>query len=74
MEKIAENFTLINVGKECARGPCYWTAFYDYEGLIVDSNCPHTAEKSATFIEKRKLDVRIVMKIDRKLPHVGNFV
>jgi hypothetical protein len=31
--------------------------------LIVDSSCPHTAEEPATFIEKMKVDFRIMMKI-----------
>jgi len=61
-KKIAENFVFINVGKEYNQGPYYWTTFYYYKGLIVDSGCPHTAEESASFIEEMTLDVRIMMK------------
>jgi hypothetical protein len=63
IEKTAGNSTLINVGKEYNEGPCYRTTSRDCKGLIADSSCPHTTEGSATFIEKMKVDFRIMMAI-----------
>ena len=39
-KKIGENFISVNVGKEYDGEPYYWTTFYYYKGLIIDTGCP----------------------------------
>jgi len=69
--RIAENFISISVGKEYDEQPYYWTTFYYYKGLIVDTGCPHTAEESLNFIEKMKLDVKAVLLTHYHEDHSG---
>ena len=57
-KKIADNFISISVGKEYDAEPYYWTTFYYYRGLIIDTGCPHTVEEATNFIEEMKLDVK----------------
>lgn len=70
-KRIAENFISISVGKEYEVEPYYWTTFYYYKGLIVDTGCPHTAEESLNFIEKMKLDVKAVLLTHYHEDHSG---
>jgi len=70
-KKIDENFISIDVGKEYDGKPYYWTTFYYYRGLIIDSGCPHTAEESARFMEDMKLDVKVVLLTHYHEDHSG---
>ena len=53
-EKIADSFLSISVGKEYGAGPHYWTTFYYYRGLMIDTGCPDTAQEAGNFIEEMK--------------------
>ena len=70
-KRIAENFISIKVGKEYNGEPYYWTAFYYYKGLIVDTGCPHTARESVNFVEKKKLDIKAVLLTHYHEDHSG---
>ncbi len=70
-KQIAENFVSIDVGKEYDEKPYYWTTFYYYKGLIVDTGCPHTAEKSVNFLENMKLNVNAVLLTHYHEDHSG---
>jgi len=70
-KKIAENFISIDAGKEYDEKPYYWTTFYYYEGLIIDSGCPNTAEESVSFIKDMKLDVKAVLLTHYHEDHSG---
>lgn len=70
-KRIAENFISISVGKEYDEQPYYWTTFYYYKGLIVDTGCPHTAEEAVNFIEKMKLDLKAVLLTHYHEDHSG---
>jgi glyoxylase-like metal-dependent hydrolase (beta-lactamase superfamily II) len=70
-KRIAEDFISIDVGKEYNGKPYYWTTFYYYKGLIVDSGCPNTAEESVDFIEDMKLNVEAVLLTHYHEDHSG---
>lgn len=70
-KRIAEDFIAIDVGKEYDEEPYYWTTFYYYKGLIVDTGCRHTAEESVKFIEDRKLDVKAILLTHYHEDHSG---
>jgi len=70
-KKIGENFIAVNVGKEYDEKPYYWTTFYYYKGLIIDTGCPHTAYESAGFIDKMKLNVKAVLLTHYHEDHSG---
>ncbi len=70
-KQIAENFISVDVGKEYDGNPYYWTTFYYYKGLIVDSGCPNTAEESVYFIENMKLNVKAVLLTHYHEDHSG---
>jgi len=70
-KRIAENFISIGVGKKYNNEPYYWTTFYYYKGLIVDTGCPHTAEESVDFVQKMKLDVKAVLLTHYHEDHSG---
>jgi len=70
-KRFAENFVSIKVGKEYNGEPYYWTTFYYYKGLIVDTGCPHTARESVNFVEKKKLDVKAVLLTHYHEDHSG---
>jgi len=69
--QIAENFISIDVGKEYDEKPSYWTTFYYYKGLIIDTGCPHTARESVDFIGDRKLDLKAVLLTHYHEDHSG---
>jgi len=70
-KRIAEDFISIRVGKEYNGKPYYWTTFYYYKGLIVDTGCPHTAEESINFFEEKRLDVEAVLLTHYHEDHSG---
>jgi len=70
-KKIGENFIAVNVGKEYNGEPYYWTTFYYYKGLIIDTGCPHTADESAKFIDEMKLNVKAVLLTHYHEDHSG---
>ena len=70
-KRIADNFISISVGKEYDAEPYYWTTFYYYKGLVIDTGCPLTAEEAADFIEKIKLNVRAVLLTHYHEDHSG---
>ena len=53
-KQIDEDFVSIDVGKALNGEPYYWTTFYYYKGLIIDTGCPHVAKESVDFLEKMK--------------------
>ncbi|MCJ7635655.1 MBL fold metallo-hydrolase, partial [Candidatus Bathyarchaeota archaeon] len=60
-KRIAKDFISISVSTEYDGKPLYWTSFYYYKGLIVDTGCPHTAEEASNFIENMKLGIKAVL-------------
>jgi glyoxylase-like metal-dependent hydrolase (beta-lactamase superfamily II) len=70
-KRIADNFISISVGKEYDAEPYYWTTLYYYKGLVIDTGCPLTAEESADFIEKSKLDVKAILLTHYHEDHSG---
>ena len=60
-KKIADSFISMSVGKEYDADPYYWTTFYCYKSLIIDTGCPHTTEEAAKFMEEMKLDVKAIL-------------
>ena len=70
-KRIADNFISISVGKEYDVEPYYWTTFYYYKGLMIDTGCPLTAEEAANFIEKMKLDVKAILLTHYHEDHSG---
>ncbi|MEM3616506.1 MAG: MBL fold metallo-hydrolase [Candidatus Bathyarchaeia archaeon] len=70
-ECITKDFVAVSVGKEYNGEPYYWTTFYYYNGLVVDTGCPHTAEEAAKFIEDMRLNVRAVLLTHHHEDHCG---
>jgi glyoxylase-like metal-dependent hydrolase (beta-lactamase superfamily II) len=70
-KKIDKDFLSISVGKEYNGEPYYWTTFYYYKGLIIDTGCPHTAEEAAKFIENMKLSVKAILLTHHHEDHSG---
>ncbi|MGC8998519.1 MAG: MBL fold metallo-hydrolase [Candidatus Bathyarchaeia archaeon] len=70
-EHIAKDFIAISVGKDHNGEPYYWTTFYYYRGLVIDSGCPHTAKEAAKFIENMKLDVKAILLTHHHEDHCG---
>ena len=70
-KKIADNFFLISVGKEYDAEPGYWTTFYYYKGLIIDTGCPLTAEEAMNFVEKMKLGIKAILLTHCHEDHIG---
>jgi len=70
-EQIANDFIAISVGKEYGGEPYYWTTFYYYKGLVIDTGCPYTAEETAKFIEDMKLHVKAVFLTHHHEDHCG---
>lgn len=70
-KQIAKDFISINVGKEYDDKPYYWTTFYYYKGLIIDTGCPHTAEEAVKFIQDMSLNVNAVLLTHYHEDHSG---
>jgi len=70
-KRIADNFISVSVGKEYDVEPYYWTAFYYYKGLVIDTGCPLTAEEAANFIERMKLNVDAILLTHYHEDHGG---
>lgn len=70
-KQIADDFFAISVAKEHNGEPYYWTTFYYYKGLLVDSGCPHAAEESVNFIKDMKLSVEAVLITHYHEDHSG---
>jgi len=70
-ERIAKDFIAVSVGKEYNGEPYYWTTFYYYKGLVIDTGCPHTAEEAAKFMEDMMLDVKAVFLTHHHEDHCG---
>jgi glyoxylase-like metal-dependent hydrolase (beta-lactamase superfamily II) len=70
-EQIAKDFIAISVGKEYGGKPYYWTTFYYYKGLVIDTGCSHTSEEAAKFIEDMKLHVKAVFLTHHHEDHCG---
>ncbi len=69
--QIDKDLVSVDVGKAYNEKPFYWTTFYYYKGLIVDTGCPHAAEESASFLEKMKLDIQAVLLTHFHEDHSG---
>lgn len=61
----------INVGKEYDGEPYYWTTFYYYNGIIIDTGCPHTADEAVKFIDEMKLNVKVILLTHYHEDHSG---
>ena len=70
-KRIADNFVSISVGKEYDAEPYYWTTFYYYKGLVIDTGCPLTAEETVDFMEEMKLNVRAILLTHYHEDHSG---
>ena len=70
-KRIAKDFISISVSTEYDGKPLYWTSFYYYKGLIVDTGCPHTAEEASNFIENMKLGIKAVLLTHYHEDHSG---
>jgi glyoxylase-like metal-dependent hydrolase (beta-lactamase superfamily II) len=70
-KRIAEGFIAVDVGKEYHEKPFYWTTFYYYKGLIIDTGCPHTAEEAVKFVSDMKLGVKAVLLTHYHEDHSG---
>jgi ribonuclease/clavin/mitogillin len=70
-KRIAKDFISISVSTECDGRPLYWTSFYYYKGLIVDTGCPNTAEEATCLIENMKLRIKAVLLTHYHEDHSG---
>jgi len=70
-KRITDDFISISVGKEYDAEPFYWTTFYYYKGLLIDTGCPLTAEEAADFVEKIKLNVKAILLTHYHEDHSG---
>lgn len=70
-KRIANNFISISVGKEYNDEPYYWTTFYYYRGLIIDTGYPHTAEEAVRFVEDMSLNVKAILLTHYHEDHSG---
>ncbi|MEM3442468.1 MAG: MBL fold metallo-hydrolase [Candidatus Bathyarchaeia archaeon] len=70
-KRVADDFISISVGKEYDNEPYYWTTFYYYRGLIIDTGCPHTAEEATKFFEDANLKVEAVLLTHFHEDHSG---
>lgn len=70
-KKIGENFIAVSVGKEYDGEPYYWTTFYYYGGLIIDTGCPHTADEAVRFIDDMTLNVKAILLTHYHEDHSG---
>ncbi|MEM3725380.1 MAG: MBL fold metallo-hydrolase [Candidatus Bathyarchaeia archaeon] len=70
-KKIDKDFIAVDVGEEYDGKPLYWTTFYYYKGLIIDTGCPHTAEEAAKFIVDMKFNVNAVLLTHYHEDHSG---
>lgn len=70
-KRIAKRLVSIDVAQEYDGRPYYWTTFYHYKGLVIDTGCPHTAEESVNFIKKKKFDVKAVLLTHSHEDHSG---
>jgi ribonuclease/clavin/mitogillin len=69
--QVARDLVSVDVGKAYNEKPFYWTTFYYYKGLIIDTGCPHTAEESTSFLEKMKLDIQAILLTHFHEDHSG---
>jgi len=69
--QIDKNFVSVEVGKAYNEQPFYWTTFYYYNGLIIDTGCPHTTEESLGFIEKMNFEVKAILLTHFHEDHSG---
>jgi glyoxylase-like metal-dependent hydrolase (beta-lactamase superfamily II) len=69
--RIADNFISISVGKEYDDAPYYWTTFYYYRGLLIDTGCPHTVEEAARFVEDMRLNIKAILLTHYHEDHSG---
>jgi len=70
-KQIDNDLVSADVGKAYNAEPFYWTTFYYYRVLIIDTGCPHTAEEAATFLEKRGFDIQAVLSTHSHEDHSG---
>jgi glyoxylase-like metal-dependent hydrolase (beta-lactamase superfamily II) len=70
-KKLREDFIAVNVGKKYNKEPYYWTTFYYYKGIIIDTGCPHTADESAKFLEEMELNVKAILLTHYHEDHSG---
>ena len=70
-KRIAKDFISISVSTEYDGKPLYWTSFYYYKGLIVDTGCPNTAKEAVNFIENMKLGIKAVLLTHYHEDHSG---
>ncbi len=69
--QIRNGIVSVDVGKAHNSEPFYWTTFYYYKGVIIDTGCPHTAEESVTFLSKKGFDIQVVLLTHSHEDHSG---
>jgi glyoxylase-like metal-dependent hydrolase (beta-lactamase superfamily II) len=70
-KKIADDFFSFSVGEEYDGEPYYWTTFYYYKGLLLDTGCPHAAKESVNSVKKLSLDVEAILITHYHEDHCG---
>ena len=70
-QQIDKDFISVDVGKAYNEKPFYWTTFYYYKGLIIDTGCPHSAEESTSFLKRRGFDIQAVLLTHFHEDHSG---
>lgn len=70
-KNIADSFISISVGKEYDNEPYYWTTFYYYKGLLIDTGCLLAAEEAVKFMEEMKLNVKAILLTHYHEDHSG---
>lgn len=63
--------TVVKCGAELSGRVPYWTHFYLYRGLVIDTGCPHTAGEVGEFVGGRG---RVVLLTHHHEDHVGGAV
>lgn len=70
-KQIGRNFISLNVGKEYNGEPYYWTTFYYYKGLLLDTGCPNTVGESLGFLRNAKLNIEAILLTHYHEDHSG---
>jgi glyoxylase-like metal-dependent hydrolase (beta-lactamase superfamily II) len=70
-KQIDKDFISVDVGKVYNEKPFYWTTFYYYKGLIIDTGCPHCAEETTRFLKTLGFDIKAILLTHFHEDHSG---